>query len=128
MEPKPGLARPRQDVDEAGATVQKQLSLVQKQLLSAMNLVGRQSGEGRRVEKEKILAAQPQLPHRTGCDMENQESEWNRMGYYLKMIMEKVESAQANVETVQNVLSNKDPKRKEPKRQTVIDASISEDH
>ena len=144
MEAKAGRARQLQDVDDAGATVENQLALVQKQLrammpelLSAIYLVGRHAGEVRRVEMQSILAAHPQLPHRTGCDMENQESEWNRMGYYLKMIMEKVESAQANVETLQNVLGNKyvqkvikDPKaiwrlakKKEPKRQKVIDAS-----
>ena len=130
-----GPARPRQDVDDAGIIVENQLTLVQRQLraimpdlLSAMYLVGRHAGEDRRAEMESILAAHPHLPHRTACDMENQEIDWNRMGFYLKMIMEKVESAQVNVQTVQNVLSNKDPKRKEPKRQTVIDASISEDH
>ena len=135
MDAKAGSARSRQDVDDVGATVDKQLSLAEKhlralmpELLSAMYLVGNHAGEDRRVEMESIMAAHRRIPHRTGCDMENQEIDWNRMGFYLKMIMEKVESAQANVETVQNVLGNKDPKRKEPKRQTVIDASISADH
>ena len=130
-----GPARPRQDVDDAGIIVENQLTLVQRQLraimpdlLSAMYLVGRHAGEDRRAEMESILAAHPQFPCRTGYDMENHEIDWNRMGFYLSMIIEKVESAQANVETVKNVLGKKDPKRKGPKRQKVIDACISEDH
>ena len=144
MDAKAGSARSRQDVDDAGATVDKQLSLAEKhlralmpELLSAMYLVGRHAGEDRRVEMESIMAAHHHIPHRTGCDMEDQEIDWNRMGFYLKMILERVDSTLTNVHTLQNVLGNKyvkkvikDPKalwrlakKKEPKRQKVIDAS-----
>ena len=124
MEAKAGPARPLQDVDDAGATVENQLALVQKQLrammpelLSAIYLVGRHAGEVRRVEMQSILAARPQIPHRTGSDMENQEIDWNRMGHYLKMIMKRAEDAQANIETLHNVLGNKYVKKmlKDPK-------------
>ena len=124
MEAKAGLARPLEDVDDAGAIVEKQLPLVQKQLrammpelLSAIYLVGRHAGEVRRVEMQSILAARPQIPHRTGSDMENQEIDWNRMGHYLKMIMKRTEDAQANIETLHNVLGNKYVKKmlKDPK-------------
>ena len=64
MEAKAGPARQLQDVDDAGATVENQLPLVQKQLrammpelLSAMYLVGRHAGEDRRVEMACILIA-----------------------------------------------------------------------
>ena len=141
MDAKAGSARSRQDFDDAGATVENQLPLAQKhlralmpELLSAIYLVGRHAGEDRRVEMESIMAAHRQIPHRTGCDMETQEIDWNRMGFYLKMIMAGVESALTNIHTLQNVLGNryvkkvmKDPKRllrlakkKEPRRQKVI--------
>ena len=141
MEAKASSARSRQDVDDVGATVDKQLSLAEKhlralmpELLSAMYLVGRHAGEDRRVEMESIMAAHRRIPHRTGCDMENQEIDWNRMGFYLKMILERVDSTLTNVHTLQNVLGNKyvenmtkDPKsllrlakKKEPRRQKLI--------
>ena len=141
MHAKASTARSRQDVDDAGATVDKQLSLAQKhlralmpELLSAMYLVGRHAGEDRRVEMESIMAAHRHIPHRTGCDMENQEIDWNRMGFYLKMIVERVDSALTNVHTLQNVLgykyvknTTKDPrsllrlaKKKEPRRPKLI--------
>ena len=104
------------------------------ELLSAMYLVGRHAGEDRRVEMACILAAHAQFTHKTGCDMENEEIDWNRMGFYLKMIMVGIEGALTNVHTLQNVLGNKyvkkvikDPKRllrlakkKEPRRQKLI--------
>ena len=100
MEDKAGLARPLQDVE-------KQLRATMPELLSAIYLVGRHAGEVRRGEMEDILAAHPQVPPRTGSDTENHEIDWNRMGHCLKMILAKVEGAQANIETLRNVLGNK---------------------
>ena len=110
MEDKAGLVRPLQDVE-------KQLRATMPELMSAIYLVGRHAGEVRRVEMQSILAARPQIPHRTGSDMENQEIDWNRMGHYLKMIMKRAEDAQANIETLHNVLGNKYVKKmlKDPK-------------
>ena len=107
MEDKAGLARPLQDVE-------KQLRATMPELLSAIYLVGRHAGEVRRREMEGMLAAHPEVPYRTGSDTkrdgaisEGEKIDWNRMGHYLKMIMGKVEGAQANVETLRNVLGNK---------------------
>ena len=61
MEDKAGLARPLQDVE-------KQLRATMPELLSAIYLVGRHAGEVRRGEMEGILAAHPEVLHRTGSD------------------------------------------------------------
>ena len=38
-------------------------------------------GEDRRVEMACILTAHAHYTHKTGCDMDNEEIDWNRMGF-----------------------------------------------